>query len=120
MNVQSHLKKDWGVPWQQVDRIYPPEDLVALMQRAEELRLKQVQRQQPEVRISPEAGIAALNHATPLAPLRERDVQALSDWFDREDIHHVETDVIRNLLLRWPEPCWEDDPLEFLGDYLKS
>lgn len=59
-----------------------------------------------------------LDHAAPLMPLRERDVEALSEYFDHEHIQEIEADVIRNLLIRWPEPCWEDEPLDFLRDYL--
>ncbi|MEP0869037.1 hypothetical protein NDA01_04405 [Trichocoleus desertorum AS-A10] len=58
------------------------------------------------------------SYAAPLAPMRERDLTALGGLFEREDIHDVETDIIRNLLTRWPEPCWDDDPFEFLQDFL--
>jgi hypothetical protein len=50
--------------------------------------------------------------------MRERDLTALGSLFEREDIHDVETDIIRSLLTRWPEPCWDDDPFEFLQDFL--
>ena len=59
-----------------------------------------------------------LEHAAPLMPLRERDLQMLSDYFDHDHIQEIEADVIRNLLIRWPEPCWEDEPLDFVRDYL--
>jgi hypothetical protein len=52
-------------------------------------------------------------HADPLAPLRERDLLALADWFERDDMLEVEADVDRCLLVLWPAPCWEDDPSEF-------
>lgn len=58
------------------------------------------------------------SHAAPLSPLRERDIQALSAWFDREDMTTIETDVDRCLLVLWPAPCWEDDPFEFLQEFL--
>ena len=58
------------------------------------------------------------SYAAPLAPMRERDLTALGSLFEREDIHDVETDIIRSLLTRWPEPCWDDDPFEFLQDFL--
>jgi len=58
------------------------------------------------------------SYAAPLAPMRERDLMALGGLFEREDIHDVETDIIRNLLTRWPEPCWDDDPFEFLQEFL--
>ena len=58
------------------------------------------------------------SYAAPLAPMRDRDLKALGSLFEREDIHDVETDIIRNLLTRWPEPCWDDDPFDFLQEYL--
>lgn len=82
--------------------------------------------QTPEARNrrSPESeagyGFSSLldSYAAPLAPMRERDLTALGGLFEREDIHDVETDIIRNLLTRWPEPCWDDDPFEFLQEFL--
>ncbi|MCD8489938.1 MAG: hypothetical protein LRZ84_25180 [Desertifilum sp.] len=56
--------------------------------------------------------------AAPLMPLRERDVKALSDFFDPMNMAEVEADILQNLLWLWPEPCWEDDPYEFLREYL--
>ncbi|HEY9859796.1 MAG TPA: hypothetical protein V6D16_09835, partial [Candidatus Obscuribacterales bacterium] len=58
------------------------------------------------------------SYAAPLAPMRERDLTALGGLFEREDIHDIETDIIRNLLTRWPEPCWDDEPFEFLQEFL--
>lgn len=59
-----------------------------------------------------------LDHAAPLMPLRKRDLVVLAEMFEHDQIEAIEADVIRNLLIRWPEPCWEDEPLEFLSDYL--
>ncbi|HEY9800822.1 MAG TPA: hypothetical protein V6D25_10725 [Leptolyngbyaceae cyanobacterium] len=50
--------------------------------------------------------------------LKERDWKVLLEMFDREDIDEIETDINRNLLLMIPEPCWEDDPFDFLREYL--
>lgn len=58
------------------------------------------------------------DHAAPLAPLRDRDQQALSDFFQRDDMREIEADVTQMLLQLWPEPCWEDDPFAFLQDFL--
>jgi hypothetical protein len=55
---------------------------------------------------------------TPLLPLRDRDKQVLLELFNQEGIEAIEQDIICNLLIRCPEPCWEDDSLEFLRDYL--
>ena len=56
--------------------------------------------------------------AAPLAPLRARDVQALSELFWRDDISTIEADVSQRLLALLPEPCWEDDVFAFLGEFL--
>ncbi|MBD2742038.1 hypothetical protein [Coleofasciculus sp. FACHB-1120] len=54
-----------------------------------------------------------------LMPLRERDVTALSELFERDDSEEIEADINQNLLWLWPEPCWDDeDPFGFLQDYL--
>lgn len=64
-----------------------------------------------------DAGIYT-SHAAPLMPLRERDVKVLSDLFKQVEIDEIEADILQNLLQRCPEPCWEDNPLEFLEEYL--
>lgn len=54
-----------------------------------------------------------------LMPLRERDVTALAVLFERDDSEEIEADINHNLIWLWPEPCWDDeDPFDFLGDYL--
>jgi hypothetical protein len=57
-------------------------------------------------------------HAPPLSPLRERDLRALDAWFDREDIDEITNEVDCVLRWLWPEPCWDEEPFEFLRDYL--
>ena len=56
-------------------------------------------------------GIAS--YAAPLSPLRERDTTALADLFEREDLDEIEADVSIHLHWLWPEPCWEEEPLDF-------
>lgn len=56
--------------------------------------------------------------AAPLAPLRARDIQALSELFLRDDISTIEADVSQRLLALLPEPCWEDDVFAFLEAFL--
>lgn len=51
-------------------------------------------------------------------PLRQRDEQVLIELFRQEGIEAIEEDIVCNLLCRHPEPCWEDDPFEFLREYL--
>lgn len=59
---------------------------------------------------------ATLDGCTP--SLREGDTKALAALFDREDSDEIETDISKYLRLLWPEPCWEDDPFDFLREYL--
>jgi hypothetical protein len=54
----------------------------------------------------------------PSTPFRERDEQVLTELFHQEDIEAIEQDIACNLLWRCPEPCWEDDPFEFLQEFL--
>jgi hypothetical protein len=57
-------------------------------------------------------------YAPPFTSLRERDWKVMIELFDREDSEEIEADIKSNLLLRTPEPCWEDDPFDFLREYL--
>ena len=57
-------------------------------------------------------------HAPPLMPLKERDFKALATLFDRADSKEIEADI-NNILDRMvPEPSWDEDPYEFLQEYL--
>lgn len=67
--------------------------------------------------IVPTASYGA-DHANPLAPLRKRDSIALAEFFDKEDIQEISMDVHRYLSRIYPEPCWEDEPYEFLHGYI--
>jgi len=53
-----------------------------------------------------------------LTSLRERDWTALIELFDRDDGDEIEDDIHTNLFRLIPEPCWEDDPFDFLREYL--
>jgi hypothetical protein len=57
-------------------------------------------------------------HAPPSISLRNRDWKALLELFDREDVEEIANDVHDSLRLLPPEPCWEDDPFDFLREYL--
>ncbi|AFY31215.1 hypothetical protein [Calothrix sp. PCC 7507] len=57
-------------------------------------------------------------HAAPSTALRTRDWKALLELFDREDVDEIDADVHGSLRLLPPEPCWEDDPFDFLREYL--
>jgi hypothetical protein len=59
------------------------------------------------------------NHAAPLSPLRDQDLEVMSGWFDRADMAEIEQDVDYHLALLYPEPPWEDSlDLNFLQDHL--
>ena len=53
-----------------------------------------------------------------LIPLTERDCRAMAELFDRGDCDEIEKDINRKLQKIYPEPCWEDDPYDFLREYL--
>lgn len=57
-------------------------------------------------------------YAPSLTSLRERDWTALIELFDRDDGDEIEADIDRSLFWLIPEPCWEDDPFDFLREYL--
>jgi hypothetical protein len=59
------------------------------------------------------------DHAAPISPLREQDLEIMAGWFDRVDMNEVEQDVDYHLALLYPEPPWEDSlDLNFLQDHL--
>jgi len=62
----------------------------------------------------------ALSHAAPLAPLRDRDTDALASWFGRDDMGAIEADIAHCLLVLWPAPCWEDNPFDFLEEFMTN
>ncbi|MBT9315216.1 hypothetical protein IXB50_07240 [Leptothoe spongobia TAU-MAC 1115] len=57
-------------------------------------------------------------HAEPLAPLRQRDQQALEEIFDDTQVEDIVADICMRLKQLCPEPCWDDDPFEFLKGYV--
>lgn len=71
---------------------------------------------------TPQAGMTSpsldVHHASPLAPLRPRDSQALDSLFDSDRIQEITLDIHQYLARIYPEPCWEDEPYEFLRGYI--
>lgn len=57
-------------------------------------------------------------YASPLLPLRDRDMTALLQMFQHSQLDEIHADLLQALQRLLPEPCWEDDPLEFLQEYL--
>ena len=55
---------------------------------------------------------------SPHNSLRERDWEALTSLFDRDDSDEIEKDIKSKLVWLVPEPCWEDNPFEFLREFL--
>ncbi len=58
-------------------------------------------------------------HAEPVAPLNDRDIRALESVFNYGKLEDAIADVRVRLQRLYPEPCWEDDPYSFLGDYYR-
>lgn len=59
------------------------------------------------------------DHAAPISPLRDLDLEIMSGWFDRVDMNEVEQDIDYHLSMLYPEPPWEESlDLNFLQDYL--
>ncbi|MBW4692978.1 MAG: hypothetical protein KME27_14585 [Lyngbya sp. HA4199-MV5] len=68
--------------------------------------------------LSAAAAIDVLSFAAPLSPLRERDLIALSEFFQQDEMLAIEADINQRLLLLLPEPCWEDEVFHFLKELL--
>jgi hypothetical protein len=64
------------------------------------------------------ANYEGYNHAAPLAPLKDRDWLALIILFDRQDGDEIEAEVMSKLSWMVPEPSWDEDPFDFLGEFL--
>ncbi len=58
-----------------------------------------------------------VSFASPLESLKARDRTALNALFEGNDKEAIILDVVSNLVCLWPEPCWEEDIYEFLGDF---
>ncbi|WP_347607579.1 hypothetical protein [Trichormus azollae] len=50
--------------------------------------------------------------------LKEGDWEALILLFERDDSDEIEAEIDSKLLWLVPEPCWEDNPFEFLREFL--
>ncbi|ADI64807.1 conserved hypothetical protein ['Nostoc azollae' 0708] len=50
--------------------------------------------------------------------LKERDWEALISLFERDDSDEIEAEIQSKLVWLVPEPCWEDNPFEFLREFL--
>lgn len=57
-------------------------------------------------------------HASPLTALRHRDAAALEDLFHNLPAQEIASDIHHYLDRLHPEPCWEDEPYEFLRGYV--
>ncbi|MBE9158750.1 hypothetical protein IQ265_18200 [Nodosilinea sp. LEGE 06152] len=62
---------------------------------------------------------AAPQLANPLAPLRDRDRQALGDIFAHDQMATIEADILNRLSQLVPEPIWDVEPYEFLREFLQ-
>lgn len=59
-----------------------------------------------------------VDHASPITPLRDRDSKALAEFFDCDCIQEITLDIHRYLARTYPEPCWDDEPYEFLNGFI--
>jgi hypothetical protein len=51
-----------------------------------------------------------------LEPLKERDMKALHDLFERDDVDVIAAEINKNLSFLLPALCWEEDALKFLRE----
>jgi hypothetical protein len=56
------------------------------------------------------------DHAAPLTPIRDRDLQEMKDLFDRADMHAVEGEVDRMLSMLFPAPLWDESGWATMGE----
>ncbi|NJM49344.1 MAG: hypothetical protein HC860_26810 [Alkalinema sp. RU_4_3] len=57
------------------------------------------------------------DHAAPLSPIRDRDLQEMKEMFDREDMLALESEVDRMLSLLFPAPLWDESGWATLGEF---
>lgn len=50
--------------------------------------------------------------------LKERYWEALTSLFERDDSDEIEAEINNKLVWLVPEPCWEDNPFDFLREFL--
>lgn len=89
-------------------------------------------RELPEIHINPQEILAFILNITPpfliiedsfeeaqmlsLEPLKKRDMDALNDLFEREDVDEIADEINKNLSFLFPALCWEEEALEFLRE----
>lgn len=89
-------------------------------------------RELPEIHINPQEILAFILNITPpffivdhsfeesqilsLEPLQKRDLDALNDLFEREDVDEIADEINKNLSFLFPALCWEEEALEFLRE----
>jgi hypothetical protein len=89
-------------------------------------------RELPEIHINPQEILAFILNITPpfliiedsfeesimlsLETLKKRDMEALNDLFEREDVDDIAEEINKNLSFLLPALCWEEDALEFLRE----
>lgn len=94
------------------------DDLRALQQVAKQGEEQKARQIRDGERSSFTTDFQQFGYAAPLSPLRERDEVALDELFQRSDMLAIETDISSCLLKLMPEPCWDDDPFEFIREFL--
>lgn len=62
----------------------------------------------------PPLELTALQPAT--HPGEQHPLPSLTTRFQRDDMYDIEVDLNQMLLRLLPEPCWQEDPFEFLSN----
>jgi hypothetical protein len=99
------------------ETILERESLAALRQVALKGAIQKEKQRSPDWYELSELG-QSTSYAAPLSPLRMQDIQELAVFFDGDDMPSLEEDLLNMLDRLLPEPCWEDDPFDFLGDFI--
>lgn len=87
-------------------------------QLSERLQSASTERSKASVSLPSNSQELLTDHAPPLMPLRTRDLQALVELFQQDEIEAIEADILHNLLQRYPEPHWDDVIAELFEDSL--
>lgn len=101
----------------QRETILAHESLEALRQAALQGAIQKEKQRSPDRCELPELD-QSKSYAAPLSPLRMQDIQELAVFFDGDDMPSLEEDMLNMLDRLLPEPCWEDNPFDFLGDFI--
>jgi hypothetical protein len=110
-SIQSSTPLSWSSSPAELEILHP----TPAPEESEQVRQGSVCKGEARLSTTPER---VGHYAEPISPLKERDLVALATLFQSDGMVHVEADVNQMLLRLLPEPCWEEDPFEFLKEFL--